>query len=149
MESLGKLAGGVAHDFNNILAIIANYTDFAIEETADKPQVQADLTQARTALERATNLTRQLLTFTRGDAIQPEHRLNNCITEVDAMLRRTIGEHSTVVAEVAPQPLTVHAYPGRIHQVLLNLAINARRSLDRFRAMLPDRSPVSLGAPAG
>ena len=130
MESLGKLAGGVAHDFNNILAIIGNYTDFAIEETGDNPQVQADLKQARTAVERAGNLTRQLLTFTRGDAIQPQDiDLNASIAEVQAMLQRTIGEHITLIAMPAPQPLTVHADPGQIQQILLNLAINARDAM--------------------
>ncbi|MEU4626325.1 PAS domain S-box protein [Actinoplanes sp. NPDC023801] len=130
MESLGKLAGGVAHGFNNILAIIGNYTDFAIEETGDKPQVQADLKQARTAVDRASNLTRQLLIFTRGDAIQPQDiDLNASIAEVHAMLQRTIGEHITLLALPAGQPLVVHADPGQIQQILLNLAINARDAM--------------------
>jgi PAS domain S-box-containing protein len=130
MESLGKLAGGVAHDFNNILAIIANYTEFAIDETTDRPGVQADLTQVRTAVERATNLTRQLLTFTRGEAIQPRDvDLNAALTEAQMMLGRTIGEHINLVATPSPQPLTVHADPGELQQVLLNLAINARDAM--------------------
>ncbi|WP_083449705.1 MULTISPECIES: PAS domain-containing sensor histidine kinase [Actinoplanes] len=130
MESLGNLAGGVAHDFNNILAIIANYTEFAIEETTDRSGVQADLLQVRTAVERASNLTRQLLTFTRGDAIQPRNMdLNASITEVHAMLDRTIGEHINLIAVPSATPLTVCADPGQIQQVLLNLAINARDAM--------------------
>ncbi|GAA4968833.1 PAS domain S-box protein [Actinoplanes utahensis] len=130
MESLGKLAGGVAHDFNNILAIIGNYTDFAIEDTHDRPQVQADLKQARIAVDRAGNLTRQLLTFTRGDAIQPQDiDLNASIAEVHAMLQRTIGEHINLMAMPADQPLIVHADPGQVQQILLNLAINARDAM--------------------
>ncbi|GAA4600877.1 PAS domain S-box-containing protein [Actinoplanes octamycinicus] len=130
MESLGNLAGGVAHDFNNILAIIANYTEFAIEETAGQPAVQADLVQVRTAVERATNLTRQLLTFTRGDAIQPRDvSLNAALAEVQAMLERTIGEHIHLVTVPSATPLTVHADPGQVQQVLLNLAINARDAM--------------------
>ena len=130
MESLGKLAGGVAHDFNNILAIIANYTDFALEQTVDRPQVQTDLTQVRTAVDRATNLTRQLLTFTRADAIQPQDvDLNAAITEVQMMLERTIGEHINLIAAPSSQPQTVHADPGQLQQVLLNLAINARDAM--------------------
>jgi two-component system cell cycle sensor histidine kinase/response regulator CckA len=130
MESLGKLAGGVAHDFNNILAIAANYTDFAIEEIGDRPQVHADLTQARQALERAGNLTRQLLTFTRGDATQPQDiDLNASIDEAHAMLERTIGEHIHLLAKPAAQPLAVHADPGQVQQILLNLAINARDAM--------------------
>lgn len=130
MESLGNLAGGVAHDFNNILAIIANYTDFAIEETADRPEVHSDLIQVRTAVERATNLTRQLLTFTRGDAIQPRNvGLNAALAEIEAMLERTIGEHIHLVVVPSATPLTVHADPGQLQQVLLNLAINARDAM--------------------
>jgi two-component system cell cycle sensor histidine kinase/response regulator CckA len=130
MESLGKLAGGVAHDFNNILAIIANYTEFVIEETTDQPAVQADLKQVRTAVERATNLTRQLLTFTRADAIQPQDiDLNAAVTEVQMMLKRTIGEHIDLIAVPSSQPLMVHADPGQLQQVLLNLAINARDAM--------------------
>jgi two-component system cell cycle sensor histidine kinase/response regulator CckA len=130
MESLGKLAGGVAHDFNNILAIIATYTDFVIEETVDRPDLQADLAQIRTAVERATNLTRQLLTFTRAETVQPQDvDLNAALTEVHMMLQRTIGEHINMIAAPSPQPLTVHADPGQLQQVLLNLAINARDAM--------------------
>jgi two-component system cell cycle sensor histidine kinase/response regulator CckA len=130
MESLGKLAGGVAHDFNNILAIIGNYTDLAIGETHGNPDVQADLTQVRTAVKRAGNLTRQLLTFTRGDAIKPQDvDVNAAVGEVQGMLERTIGEHINLVTVPAPHPLIVHADPGQLQQVLLNLAINARDAM--------------------
>ncbi|GAA4955351.1 hybrid sensor histidine kinase/response regulator [Actinoplanes utahensis] len=129
MESLGNLAGGVAHDFNNILAIIGNYTEFAREQSTD-PAVRADLRQVQAATERATNLTSQLLTFTRGDTIQPRDvDLNTAIAEVSAMLERTIGEHITLITRPAGQPVTVHADPGQIQQVLLNLAINARDAM--------------------
>ncbi|GAA1042174.1 PAS domain-containing sensor histidine kinase [Virgisporangium ochraceum] len=130
MESLGNLAGGVAHDFNNILAIIANYTDFAIAASTGDPEVQADLTQVRTATERATNLTRQLLTFTRADTIRPQDvDLNIAVAEVKGMLERTIGEHITLITRPARHPLTVRVDPGQLQQVLLNLAINARDAM--------------------
>ena len=130
MESLGKLAGGVAHDFNNIMAIIVNYTEFAAEQSAGNDAVQADLAQVRTAADRAINLTSQLLTFTRGDAVQPRDvDLNAAVAEVKAMLERTIGEHITLIAMPCPEPLTVHADAGHIQQVLLNLALNARDSM--------------------
>ncbi|HWS32756.1 MAG TPA: PAS domain S-box protein [Actinoplanes sp.] len=130
MESLGRLAGGVAHDFNNILAIIVNYTDFAVEEAAGNSALESDLKHVRIAADRAINLTRQLLTFTRGDTIQPQDvDLNAAIAEVHAMLARTIGEHINLIEIRSAQPAVVHADPGQIQQVLLNLAINARDAM--------------------
>jgi PAS domain S-box-containing protein len=130
MESLGKLAGGIAHDFNNILAIIVNYTEFATEASAASDEVRADLAHVRTAADRAMNLTRQLLTFTRGDTIQPQDiDLNGAIAEVRAMLERTIGEDIAMFARPAERPLVVHGDPGQLQQVLLNLAINARDAM--------------------
>ncbi|GGN75740.1 histidine kinase [Actinoplanes lobatus] len=130
MESLGKLAGGVAHDFNNILAIIVNYTDFAVEEAAGNESLETDLKHVRSAADRAINLTRQLLTFTRGDTIQPRDvNLNAALAEVQAMLERTIGEHINLITVPSAEPVVVHADPGQIQQVLLNLAINARDAM--------------------
>jgi two-component system cell cycle sensor histidine kinase/response regulator CckA len=159
MESLGKLAGGVAHDFNNILAIITNYAQFAEEECADRPDVRADLAQVRTAADRATNLTRQLLTFTRGDTAQPRDvDLNAAVTEVNGMLERTIGEHIALMAVPATRPVIVHADPSQIQQVLLNLAINARDAMSdggtlvlEVNTATLDGSDLSLqpGLPAG
>ncbi|WP_433360439.1 ATP-binding protein [Actinoplanes sp. CA-142083] len=130
MESLGKLAGGIAHDFNNILAIIVNYTEFATESCAGNDDVRSDLAHVRTAADRAMNLTRQLLTFTRGDTIQPQDvDLNAGIGEVRAMLDRTIGEDIALFARPCERPLVVHGDPGQLQQVLLNLAINARDAM--------------------
>jgi CheY-like chemotaxis protein len=129
MESLGKLAGGIAHDFNNLLAIIANYTEFALNQSTDDT-VRDDLVQVRTATDRAVNLTRQLLTFTRGDTTQPQDiDLNAAVAEVQAMLSRTIGGHINLVTVPSPTPPVVRADPGQIQQVLLNLSINARDAM--------------------
>jgi two-component system, cell cycle sensor histidine kinase and response regulator CckA len=145
MESLGKLAGGVAHDFNNILAIIDNYTEFALDATTGQPEVQADLTQVRTAVKRASNLTSQLLTFTRGDAIQPQDvDVNAAITEVHGLLERTIGQHINLVAMPSPQPLIVHADPGQLQQVLLNLAINARDAMPDGGTLILEANTAAL-----
>ncbi|MDR7278320.1 PAS domain S-box protein [Catenuloplanes atrovinosus] len=145
MESLGRLAGGVAHDFNNILAIITNYTEFAIEQTADRPAAHDDLVQVRAAAGRATALTRQLLTFTRGDTVQPRDvDLNDAIEEVRAMLDRTIGEDITLLAVPAEQPPIVHLDPGQLHQVLLNLAINARDAMPGGGTLVLEAGLVTL-----
>jgi two-component system cell cycle sensor histidine kinase/response regulator CckA len=145
MESLGKLAGGVAHDFNNILAIIANYTEFAAEQCPGEPAVQSDLAHVRTATGRAISLTHQLLTFTRGDTIQPQDvDLNAAIAEVQAMLHRTIGEHIALITVPARAPLIVHADAGQIQQVLLNLAINARDAMPDGGTLVIEATPAQL-----
>jgi PAS domain S-box-containing protein len=145
MESLGKLAGGVAHDFNNILAIIANYTEFAVEQSAGNPAVQEDLAHVRTAADRAINLTRQLLTFTRGDTIQPQDvDLHAAVAEVHAMLGRTLGEHIALIAVPPAEPLCVHADPGQIQQVLLNLAINARDAMPEGGTLVIEANTATL-----
>jgi two-component system cell cycle sensor histidine kinase/response regulator CckA len=144
MESLGKLAGGVAHDFNNILAIIVNYTDFAAEQSRD-PAVQADLEHVRIAADRAISLTHQLLVFTRGDTIQPQHiDLNAAIDEVRSMLHRTIGEDIELRTVPAPAPLTVHADPGQIQQILLNLSLNARDAMPDGGTLVIEANRASL-----
>jgi PAS domain S-box-containing protein len=145
MESLGKLAGGVAHDFNNILAIIANYTEFAVEQSAGHPGVQEDLAHVRTAADRAINLTRQLLTFTRGDTIQPQDvDLHAAVAEVSAMLGRTLGEHIALIAVPSADALSVHADPGQIQQVLLNLAINARDAMPEGGTLVIEANTATL-----
>ncbi|MEU8820486.1 ATP-binding protein [Actinoplanes sp. NPDC048796] len=145
MESLGKLAGGIAHDFNNILAIIVNYTEFAIEESAGHPGVQADLNHVRTAADRAMGLTRQLLTFTRGDTVQPQDvDLNRALAEVRDMLERTIGEHITLAARPGEQPVIVRADPGQLQQILLNLALNARDAMPDGGALVLEAGTAEL-----
>jgi two-component system cell cycle sensor histidine kinase/response regulator CckA len=145
MESLGKLAGGVAHDFNNILAIIVNYTDFAVEEAAGNDALATDLKHVRSAADRAINLTRQLLTFTRGDTIQPQDvDLNAGLAEVHTMLGRTIGEHINLIMVPSPAPVMVHADPGQLQQVLLNLAINARDAMPDGGTLVLEANTAAL-----
>ncbi|MBL7258736.1 hybrid sensor histidine kinase/response regulator [Paractinoplanes lichenicola] len=142
MESLGKLAGGLAHDFNNILGVIVNYTEFAIEETEDKPAVREDLQHVRSAADRAQDLTRQLQTFTRGAGGRPvDLDLNAALEEARARLEPLVGETITIVARPAPGPLTVRADPGQLQQVLVQLATNARDAM-------PDGGTLVLEATA-
>ena len=130
LQSLGQLAGGVAHDFNNLLAIISNFTVFVIDQTTDDDAVQADLGQVHKAAERAAGLTRQLLLFTRGESARPELLdVNAAIAEAQALLARTIGENIELIAVPSPEPLMICADGGRIQQVLVNLAVNARDAM--------------------
>jgi signal transduction histidine kinase len=146
LESLGQLAGGVAHDFNNLLAVMLNYTTFVAEQTAraaadgneDWQAASSDLNQVLRAGERATELTHQLLAFGRREVVRPQVlNLNTVVTEVEQLLRRTLGEHITLHAGLAWDLWPVLADPGQIEQVLVNLAVNARDAM-------PDGGTLSI-----
>jgi two-component system cell cycle sensor histidine kinase/response regulator CckA len=144
MASLGQLAGGVAHDFNNILGIMLSFTAFAEERSTD-PDVRADLAKVRLAGERAVGLTRQLLTFTRQDTTHPESvDVNAGIAELCAILTRTFDKKIELIARPAPQPLLVHADAGQIQQVLLNLAVNARDAMPDGGTLIIEAAETDL-----
>ncbi len=93
MESVGRLAGGVAHDFNNMLGVILGHVEFAFEKTEGNPDLYADLTEIKKAAQRSANLTKQLLTFARKQIIEPKILdLNHTVENALSMLRRLIGE---------------------------------------------------------
>jgi PAS domain S-box-containing protein len=152
LESLGQLAAGVAHDFNNILAVIGSYTELSIEtlqayaSTNDElVGVRADLQQVARATERATQLTKQLLAFGRRDVTQAEVLdLNHLIRDVEQMLRRAIGEHITLVTNLNPELWNVHADPGQVEQILVNLAINARDAMPTGGTLSIDTTNTTL-----
>jgi PAS domain S-box-containing protein len=144
MASLGQLAGGVAHDFNNLLGIMLSFITFA-EEAVTVPEVRADLAKARLAGERAVDLTRQLLTFTRQDTVRLRNLdVNVCIAEAHAMLARTIGENIQLLAKPSSQPLTIHADAGQIQQVLVNLAVNSRDAMPDGGTLIIEASETDL-----
>ncbi|MCM4078750.1 ATP-binding protein [Paractinoplanes hotanensis] len=149
MQSLGNLAGGMAHDFNNILAIIVNYTEFAIEDTADKPGVQQDLQHVRAAADRAMGLTRQLLTFTRGDRAQPQDLdLNAALTEAREAFAAVVGDGITIVGRPASGPLAVRADPAQLQQVLRILAANARDAMPDGGTLVLEANTAEISADA-
>jgi signal transduction histidine kinase/CheY-like chemotaxis protein len=131
LESLGQLAGGIAHDFNNLLAVITNYAAFLGEALRDQPEpVKQDLAEIRRAAERAADLTRQLLVFSRREVVKPEVLdLNRVITEIQGLLQRTIGEDIDLSFELEPDLPQVLLGAGQIEQVLMNLSVNARDAI--------------------
>jgi PAS domain S-box-containing protein len=132
MEAVGQLAGGIAHDFNNLLTAILGYSHLILEEVSDKPELTADLLEIQKAGERARGLTSQLLAFSRTQVLQPRVLdLNAIVTEVEQMLRRVITENIRFEIETDASIRLVHADPGQMHQVLMNLAINARDAMPR------------------
>jgi two-component system cell cycle sensor histidine kinase/response regulator CckA len=134
LESLGQLAGGIAHDFNNMLGVIVNYANFVIEEAEseapDLKMIAADARQVIRAGDRGTDLTHQLLAFARREVVRPQVLdLNAVIGEVDEMLRRSIGEHITLLVRPGVNLPPVTCDPGQIEQLLVNLALNARDAM--------------------
>jgi two-component system cell cycle sensor histidine kinase/response regulator CckA len=130
MEAIGRLAGGIAHDFNNLLTAILGYTDLLLDRVRDQPDLTAELTEIRKASQRASELTRQLLAFSRKQALQPQIlNLNATVSELERMLRRVIGEDIQLQTATAASPAWVKADAGQMEQVLMNLAVNARDAM--------------------
>jgi len=131
MEALGTLAGGVAHDFNNILTVIMGYCNLSAAEVAADTQVRQNLNQIMAASERAATLTNSLLAYSRKQTITPRHLdLNQCVLKMEKFLTRLIGEQIDLVAKLGPGQMTVFADSGQLEQVLMNLAANARDAME-------------------
>ncbi len=130
LESVGRLAGGVAHDFNNLLTVINGYSDMMLGDLSAGDPMHDSVTEIRIAGERAAALSRQLLVLSRKQVIQPKDvNLNDIIVEVERMLGRVIGEDIRLECVLSPCLGSVLADPGQLHQVLMNLAINARDAM--------------------
>jgi PAS domain S-box-containing protein len=139
LESLGELAGGIAHDFNNLLAVIINYAAFVADSldaaapAGDEEQrhtMRTDVEQISLAAQRAAHLTHQLLAFARREVVQPEIvDVNAVVTDVEQLLKSTLGEHIELRSELAPDLRSVLIDPGRLEQILVNLAVNARDAM--------------------
>jgi|GEM_PF-4326144 len=130
MEAIGTLAGGVAHDFNNILSAILGYADLARTSLAsDDPQAEA-IDHILASARRGARLTKGLLAFSRRQVLRPRPvDVNHVVRGIETLLTRLIGEDVELVTRVAPQPLVVMADVGQLEQVLMNLATNARDAM--------------------
>jgi CheY-like chemotaxis protein len=129
MEAIGNLAGGIAHDFNNLLTAVNGYADLALATSRDGP-VNDYLREIRLGGERAAELTRQLLAYSRKQVLQPKVvDLNQVVLDIQKILGRAIGEDIELRVDLSPEPLRVRADPGQIGQILLNLALNARDAM--------------------
>jgi PAS domain S-box-containing protein len=130
MEAVGRLAGGVAHDFNNILTAITGYTDLVREELDPGDARREDLDEVRRAADRAAALTRQLLAFGRRQVLQPRVLdLNEVVSGTEKLLRRIIGEDVTLETHLRPGLPGVYADAGQMEQVIVNLAVNGRDAM--------------------
>src|SRR5256886_7856708 len=132
MESIGQLAAGVAHDFNNILAVIQGHTDLILGEMVEGNEAKESLIQVAVSAKRAANLTRQLLAFSRKQQMQAQDiNLNEVVNNMFAMLGRLLGAHIVVQPVPKPNLPAVFGDVGMMEQVLLNLAVNARDAMPR------------------
>jgi PAS domain S-box-containing protein len=130
MESIGTLAGGVAHDFNNLLTAIIGNTQLAMRGLDPQSRLAERLKEVEKASQRAADLTRQLLAFSRRQQLERRHlRLNETIADMMKMLARIIGEDIEIQLHAMPGLNTVFADPGQFEQVLMNLAVNARDAM--------------------
>ena len=130
MEAVGRLAGGVAHDFNNVLTAIFGYADLVLDSFDPADPRKKDMEEIKRAANRAAGLTRQLLAFSRKQVMQPRRvNLNEIIQNLETLLLKLIGQEIVLLIDPGPSLWAVKADPGQIEQVLMNLASNAKDAM--------------------
>jgi PAS domain S-box-containing protein len=145
MEAVGRLAGGVAHDFNNVLTIIRAQTEFLLADLDPNDHRRGDVLEIQGAADRAAAFTRQLLAFSRRQLLQPEVlELNTVIAGMEMMVRRLVGEDVVLLTKLHPDLPRISADPSQLQQVLLNLAVNARDAMPRGGTLLIETALVEL-----
>jgi len=145
MEAVGRLAGGVAHDFNNILGVILGYSDLLLGHSELHEQLRIKVDEIRKAGLRGASLTRQLLAFSRQQVLEPQVvDLNVIVAELSKMLRRLIGDDVKLITIAAPAVGRVRIDPGQIEQVLMNLAVNSRDAMPHGGALTIETADVVL-----
>jgi PAS domain S-box-containing protein len=145
MEAVGRLAGGVAHDFNNILSVILGYADLSVDELEEGSVLRANLEEIRTAGARASALTHQLLLFSRHQMVEQRViDLNGLLANTERMLARLVGADVELVTRLAPGLGLVRADPGNLEQVFLNLVVNARDAMPTGGRLVIETRNVTL-----
>jgi signal transduction histidine kinase/CheY-like chemotaxis protein len=148
METVGRLAGGVAHDFNNLLTVINGYSDVLLQRLAETDPSRREIGEIHKAGERAADLTRQLLAFSRKQVLEAKSiSLNEIVSGICMMVRRLIGENIGLVTALDPDLGTVIGDPGQVEQVVLNLAVNARDAMPSGGTITISTANVDLAAP--
>src|SRR5471030_1894011 len=147
MEGVGQLTGGIAHDFNNILFVILANTDALLEEENFSPDVAERLGQIDKAVQRASDLTRQLLAFSRKQPLRPQQTdLNDLVNETGTLLRRALGAQIEIEAVLAENLSVVSVDRSQFETALVNLCINARDAMPGGGRLLIETHNVTLDA---
>jgi len=145
MDAIGRLAGGIAHDFNNLLTAIIGYNEMLTDNLRDHPDLLEFAAEVRLAAERASALTYQLLAFSRRQVVVAKLvDLNTCVSHIDKMLRRIIGEDIELTVHPAEDIGMIRADPSQIDQVILNLAVNARDAMPDGGRLILETAEVDL-----
>ncbi len=130
MDAIGRLAGGVAHDFNNMLSVILGYADIAMKQLSPSDPIYDDINEIHKAGQRSAELTNQLLAFSRNQVITPKVLdVNSIIPQMLNMLRRLLGEHINLIWTPCIGPLWIHMDNSQLDQILANLLVNAKDAL--------------------
>jgi PAS domain S-box-containing protein len=145
MEAVGRLAAGVAHDFNNILTAITGYAQLLLEDLGTADPHRADVDEIRKAADRAAALTRQLLAFSRQQILQPTVLdLNALVSDTESMLGRLLGEDIQLATHLVPDLGAVRADRGQVEQVVMNLAVNARDAMPQGGRLTIETANVEM-----
>jgi CheY-like chemotaxis protein len=148
MESMGRIVGGVAHDFNNILGTVLVSSEFLLEDLPAGSALRTDAETIRAATKRGADLTRQLLAFSRQQVLEPKVvSLNDLVADTQRMLMRTIGEDITIRVSLGEHLSAVRADPGQVQQILLNLSVNARDAMPAGGTLTFRTANVTLAEP--
>ncbi len=147
MESVGRLAGGVAHDYNNMLSVIIGYSEIALEKAVLDDSLREDLEEILRAAKRSTDITRQLLAFARRQTIAPKVLdLNESVEGMLKILRRLIGEDIDLSWQPGPDRMPVYMDPSQLDQILANLCVNARDAISGVGKLTIETDYVSFDA---
>ncbi|MGX1163806.1 signal transduction histidine kinase/CHASE3 domain sensor protein/ActR/RegA family two-component response regulator [Bradyrhizobium sp. USDA 372] len=145
LDAIGKLTGGVAHDFNNMLTVISGNTETLVESLKDQPELQRTARLIDDAAERCAELIQHLLAFARRQPLEPRNvDINAAISDIAKLLRPTLGEQIQIETVLEQGPMTTHIDPSRLTNAVLNMAINARDAMPNGGKLLLETHRVAL-----
>ena len=146
LEAIGRLAGGIAHDLNNMLVAILGFSDLLTGSFQPEDPRREDVEQITLAASRSATLTRQLLAFARREIIQPRRiDINGVVQRAERLLRPVLGESIELVFQLSPDVGAIYADPGQVEQVLMNLVLNARDAMPQGGRVLIETARLTLG----